>query len=90
MGKRLARPTTPTDVLDSAPVSCDTTSESAPGPWGVDGRDAVACARARGLPDYERALLEMADAKQGHEAFFLRTVATHPWLPTLRRLFGWG
>jgi demethoxyubiquinone hydroxylase (CLK1/Coq7/Cat5 family) len=52
--------------------------------------DAAACARTMGLPDYERALLEMADAEQEHEAFFLRTVATHPWLPTLKRLFGWG
>ena len=52
--------------------------------------DAAACARELRLPDYERALLEMADVERQHEAFFLRTVAPHPWLPVLRRLFRWG
>jgi demethoxyubiquinone hydroxylase (CLK1/Coq7/Cat5 family) len=52
--------------------------------------DAAACARDLRLPDYERALLEMAEVERQHEAFFMRTVASHPWLPVLRRLFRWG
>jgi ferritin-like metal-binding protein YciE len=51
---------------------------------------AATCARELGLADYERALLEMADVERSHEEFFLRTVAPHPWLPALRRLFHWG
>jgi rubrerythrin len=47
-------------------------------------------ARMLGRPDYERALLEMADVEREHEAYFLRTVARHPWLPMLKRLFSWG
>ncbi|MBV8369386.1 MAG: ferritin-like domain-containing protein [Candidatus Eremiobacteraeota bacterium] len=52
--------------------------------------DAAACARDLKLPDYERALLEMAETERSHEAFFLRAVAPHGWLPLLRRLFHWG
>ena len=52
--------------------------------------NAAACARELRLPDYERALLEMADVERSHEAFFRRVVAPHPWLPLLRRLFHWG
>jgi rubrerythrin len=48
------------------------------------------CARALGLPDFERALLAMAAVEREHEEFFLRTVASHPWLPVLKRLFRWG
>jgi rubrerythrin len=51
---------------------------------------AAACARDLKLPDYERALLEMAETERGHEDFFRRAVAPHPWLPALRRLFHWG
>jgi demethoxyubiquinone hydroxylase (CLK1/Coq7/Cat5 family) len=51
---------------------------------------AAACARELRLPDYERALLEMAENERSHEAFFLRAVAPHAWLPALRRLFRWG
>lgn len=47
-------------------------------------------ARALGLPDFERALLAMAAAERQHEQFFLHTVASHPWLPVLKRLFHWG
>ena len=52
--------------------------------------DGVELARRLGLADYERALLEMAAVERTHEAFFLRTVAAHPWLPALKRLFAWG
>ena len=52
--------------------------------------DGAAYARRLGLPDFERALLEMAAAEREHEEFFLRTVAGHPWLPALKRLFSWG
>ncbi|MEA2688113.1 MAG: hypothetical protein QOD51_720 [Candidatus Eremiobacteraeota bacterium] len=47
-------------------------------------------ARRLGLPDYERALLAMAAVEREHEEFFQRTVARHPWLPALKRLFVWG
>ena len=47
-------------------------------------------ARQLRLPEYVRALLEMADAERRHEEFFLRAVAAHPWLPVLKRLFSWG
>jgi rubrerythrin len=50
----------------------------------------AAYARALRLTAYERALLEMAAVEREHEAFFCRTVAAHPWLPALRRLFSWG
>jgi rubrerythrin len=52
--------------------------------------NAATCARELGLADYERALLEMAGVERGHEEFFLRAVAPHPWLPALRALFHWG
>jgi len=32
----------------------------------------------------------MAAVEREHEAFFFKTVAPHPWLPLLRRLFRWG
>jgi rubrerythrin len=48
------------------------------------------CARQLGLPDLERALLEMAAVEREHEAFFLQIVARHPWLPLLKRIFSWG
>jgi Ubiquinone biosynthesis protein COQ7 len=50
----------------------------------------AAYARTLGLAAYERALAEMAGVEREHEAFFLRTVARHPWLPRLRRLFAWA
>lgn len=50
----------------------------------------AALARRLGFADYERALLAMAAVEREHEAFFLRTVAAHPWLPALRRVFAWG
>jgi rubrerythrin len=52
--------------------------------------DGAECARALRLPDFERALLEMAAVEREHETFFRRTVAAHPWLPALKRLFAWG
>jgi rubrerythrin len=52
--------------------------------------DGAAYARELGLPDFERALLEMAAVEREHEEFFLRTVAAHPWLPVLKRIFSWG
>ncbi len=52
--------------------------------------DGAEYARRLSLPDFERALLEMAAAERAHEDFFLRTVAAHPWLPALKRLFSWG
>ena len=52
--------------------------------------DGAAYARALHLPDVARALLEMAAVEREHEAYFLRTVAAHPWLPALKRLFAWG
>lgn len=52
--------------------------------------DGAGYARLLRLPDVERALLEMAGVEREHEAYFLRTVAAHPWLPALRRLFAWG
>ena len=52
--------------------------------------DGAEWARVLRLPAYERALLEMAAVEREHEAFFLRTVAAHPLLPALRRLFTWG
>jgi rubrerythrin len=47
-------------------------------------------ARKLGLPDYERALREMAAVERQHEEYFLRAVASHPWLPALKRMFAWG
>ena len=52
--------------------------------------DGAEYARHLRLPDYERALLAMAAVEREHEEFFLRTVALHPWLPALKRLFAWG
>jgi rubrerythrin len=52
--------------------------------------DGAEYARALRLPDFARALLEMSAVECEHEAFFLRTVAAHPWLPALKRLFAWG
>lgn len=52
--------------------------------------DGAAWARALGLADFEASLLEMAESEREHEAFFLRTVATHPWTPVLARMFAWG
>jgi rubrerythrin len=52
--------------------------------------DGAKYARVLRLPDFERALLAMAAVEREHEAFFLRTVAAHPWLPALKRLFAWG
>jgi len=52
--------------------------------------DGAEYARALGLPDFERALLAMAAVEREHEEFFLRTVAEHPWLPALKRVFSWG
>ena len=51
--------------------------------------DAAACARRLQLLADERALREMAGVERSHEEFFRRTVAPHPWLPLLRRLFRW-
>lgn len=47
-------------------------------------------ARQLGLTDFERALSEMAAVERQHEEYFLRTVASHPWLPVLKRVFAWG
>jgi ferritin-like metal-binding protein YciE len=47
-------------------------------------------ARQLGLSDFERALREMAAVEREHEEYFLRTVASHPWLPALKRMFAWG
>ncbi len=52
--------------------------------------DGATYAHALGLPDFERALLAMAAVERQHEEFFFRTVAAHPWLPALKRLFSWG
>jgi rubrerythrin len=52
--------------------------------------DGAEYARQLRLPAFERALLEMAAVERAHEAFFRRTVAAHPWLPALKRLFSWG
>ncbi len=52
--------------------------------------DGAEYAHALGLLDFERALLAMAAIEREHEEFFLRTVAAHPWLPVLRRVFSWG
>jgi rubrerythrin len=52
--------------------------------------EGAAYAHALALPDFERALLAMAAVEREHEDFFLRTVAAHPWLPALKRLFSWG
>jgi rubrerythrin len=53
-------------------------------------QDGAEYARALGLPDFERALLAIAAVEREHEEFFLRTVAAHPWLPALQRVFSWG
>jgi hypothetical protein len=47
-------------------------------------------ARALGLEEFERELLEMEAVEEGHEEFFLGLVINHPMFPTMRRLFGWG
>lgn len=52
--------------------------------------DGAVYARELALPDFERALLVMAAVERRHEAYFLQTVAAHPWLPALKRLFSWG
>jgi hypothetical protein len=52
--------------------------------------DGAEYAHAMGLQDFERALLAMAAVEREHEEFFLRTIATHPWLPALKRVFSWG
>jgi len=52
--------------------------------------DGATYARTLGLPDFERALVAMAAVEREHEEFFLRTVAAHPWLPILKRVFSWG
>ena len=53
----------------------------------VDGAE---YAHALGLADFERALIAMAAVEREHEEFFLSTVAAHPWLPALKRVFSWG
>jgi rubrerythrin len=52
--------------------------------------DGAVYAHSLGLPDHERGLLAMAAVEREHEDFFLRTVAAHPWLPALKRVFSWG
>ena len=52
--------------------------------------DGVEYARVLGLRDFAAALTEMGDAEREHEAFFLRSIASHRWTPVLARMFGWG
>jgi demethoxyubiquinone hydroxylase (CLK1/Coq7/Cat5 family) len=56
----------------------------------VEYDDGARYARELGLVEHERRLSAMAATEREHEAFFLRTVAAHPWLPLLKRLFHWG
>jgi rubrerythrin len=43
-----------------------------------------------GLEAFARELDGMAEVEKEHEVFFHSMVADHPWLPRMRRMFGWG
>ena len=47
-------------------------------------------ARALGLTDYAADLTHMSGVEGEHETFFRQTIARHPWLPLMRRVFGWS
>jgi len=51
--------------------------------------DAAYHAAALGYADYERRLGEMAGVERQHELFFRSVIAGHPWVPRMKRLFGW-
>jgi demethoxyubiquinone hydroxylase (CLK1/Coq7/Cat5 family) len=43
-----------------------------------------------GLEKFVEELRVMAEVEKEHEVFFHSMVADHPWLPRMRRIFGWG
>lgn len=47
-------------------------------------------ARSLGLPEFAADLEHMARVEGEHELFFREMVAPHPWLPLMRRFFGWS
>lgn len=51
--------------------------------------DAAAHAAALGHTNYEQELREMADTEREHEVFFRSVITGHPWLPRMKRVFGW-
>ncbi|HEY0098057.1 MAG TPA: demethoxyubiquinone hydroxylase family protein [Pyrinomonadaceae bacterium] len=47
-------------------------------------------ARQLELGEFAADLEEMARVEGEHEIFFREMVATHPWLPLMRKFFGWS
>lgn len=47
-------------------------------------------ARRLGLAEFAADLEHMARVEGEHEIFFREMVASHPWLPLMRRFFGWS
>jgi demethoxyubiquinone hydroxylase (CLK1/Coq7/Cat5 family) len=47
-------------------------------------------ARRLGLAEFAADLEHMARVEGEHEIFFREVVASHPWLPWMRKLFGWS
>lgn len=47
-------------------------------------------ARRLGLSEFAADLEHMASVEGEHEIFFRRVVASHRWLPLMRKIFGWS
>jgi rubrerythrin len=47
-------------------------------------------AKALGLADFERELVDMANVERGHEDYFLGLIVNHRMFPLMRSIFGWG
>jgi demethoxyubiquinone hydroxylase (CLK1/Coq7/Cat5 family) len=47
-------------------------------------------ARTLGLKEFASELRTMAVVEKEHEVFFMQTVASHRFLPLMRKIFGWG
>lgn len=56
----------------------------------VEYETAARHARRLGLTEFAADLQHMARVEGEHEIFFREMVASHPWLPWMRKLFGWS
>jgi demethoxyubiquinone hydroxylase (CLK1/Coq7/Cat5 family) len=56
----------------------------------VEYETAARHARLLGFEEFASDLEHMARVEGEHEIFFREMVARHPWLPLMRKLFGWS
>jgi len=47
-------------------------------------------AEALGMTEEAKTLMRLSSVEAQHEEFFLQTIANHPLLPLMHRIFGWG